>query len=225
MSRRTRENPECSAAMLTALFAAIKHGRRMRPNTESFIRAVELGWFARYQINDLSYDLGLEGFTEELLAAAGVSMATYHYRPRRIDRGAGAFQGLRAADMVRFLIHLERLGFNVDPAPYAPDFSRRYEVTPREAVRREDFKTEAGYKIQAYLIGDEVHFLEVRAPRYRYRPEPKPTMCEACGVVWMKGDPADSARHRARGQDGGKMVTAASSRCARTDVRADIACA
>jgi len=67
MSRRTRENPECSAAMLTTLLAAIKHGRRMRTNTESFIRAVELGWFARYQINDLSYDLGLdEGFTEEL---------------------------------------------------------------------------------------------------------------------------------------------------------------
>src|SRR5215471_3018771 len=189
VSSMTREKPECSAAMLTALLAAIKRGRRMQTNAESFIRAVELGWFADYQIRDRIYDLGLEGFTDELLADAGVTLATYHYRPRRIDRSAGAFQGLRAADMARFLIHLERLGLNVDPTPlvdrllprikqlpaiswselsvlwfarerhkwspialYTPDFSRRYEVTPREAVRRDDFKTEAGYKIQAYLI-------------------------------------------------------------------------
>jgi hypothetical protein len=197
------EKLKCSAAMLTALLAAIKRGRRLRTNTESFIRAVELGWFADYQIKDLSYDLGLEGFIDELLADAGVILAAYHYRPRRIDRSAGAFEGLRVADMARFLIHLERLGLNVDPAPlvdrllpqikqlraiswselsvlwfarerhrwsplalYTPDFASRSDA---ELARREDFKTEAGYKIQAYLIGDEVHFLEVRAPRYRYR--------------------------------------------------------
>jgi len=180
------EKSKCSAAMLTALFAAIKRSRRMRTHTESFIRAVELGWFARYQINDLSYDLELEGFTEELLAAAGVTMATYHYRPRRIDRDAGAFQGLRAADMARFLIHLERLGLNVDPTPlvdrllpqikqlpaiswselsvlwfarerhkwpptalYTPSFAHRQEPA---LARHEEFKTEAGYKIEHRAI-------------------------------------------------------------------------
>jgi hypothetical protein len=51
--------------MLTALFAAIKQGRRLRTNTESFIRAVELGWFANYQIRDRTHDLGLEGFTDD----------------------------------------------------------------------------------------------------------------------------------------------------------------
>jgi hypothetical protein len=48
----------------------------LRTNTESFIRAVELGWFANYQIRDRTHDLGLEGFTDELLADAGVTMAT-----------------------------------------------------------------------------------------------------------------------------------------------------
>jgi hypothetical protein len=188
------EKSKCSAAMLTALLAAIKHGRQVRTNTERFIHAMELGWFASYQINDLSYDLGLEGFTDQLLADAGVTLATYHYRPRRSASGAGAFQGLRAADMARFLIHLERLGLNVDPTPlvdrllprfkqlpaiswselsvlwfarerhkwsplalYTPSFAHRQEPAPRH----EDFKTEAGYKVQAYLIGDEVHFLEI----------------------------------------------------------------
>src|SRR5262249_21756394 len=113
----TNEKLKCSAAMLTALFAAIKRAYRLRTNSESFIEAMELGWFADYKIKDRVYDLGLDGFTDELLAQAGVTMATYHYRPRHNASGAGAFQGLCASDMAEFLIHLERLGLNVDPTP------------------------------------------------------------------------------------------------------------
>ena len=102
------EKSKCSAAMLTALLAAIKHGRRVRTNTESFIRSVELGWFANYQIDDLSYDLELEGFTDQLLADAGVTLAWF------------------ARERHRW----------VPTALYTSDLSRRYEATPREAVRR-----------------------------------------------------------------------------------------
>src|SRR5262249_2852695 len=55
----TTETAKCSAALLTALFAAIKHGHRLRTNTESFIEAMELGWFADYKIKDRVSDLGL----------------------------------------------------------------------------------------------------------------------------------------------------------------------
>jgi hypothetical protein len=220
----TTENSKCSAAMLTALFAAIKHGYRLRTNTESFTRAMELGWFGDYQIKDRVYDLRLEGFTDELLAQAGTTMAMYHHRPRRIDRSAGAFRacaprtwqsfssissGLgststRCQSLTGWLPGLSRselsvLWFSRTHHKMVPITFTTPEFTDRQEpilTRREEFKTKTGYKIDACFVGDEVHFLEVRAPRYRCRAEPEPTTCEVCGVEWLKGDPADSAMHR-----------------------------
>jgi hypothetical protein len=130
--------------------------------------------------------------------------------------------------MVEFLIHLERLGLNVDPTPLVdrlltqikqlPAMSRselsvlwfprtHHKMVPigltapefaldKAGGRLEEFKTAAGYKVGAHLVGDEVDFLEVRAPRHRYRAEPELTTCEVCNYEWMKGDPESSLLHR-----------------------------
>lgn len=57
--------------------------------------------------------------------------------------------------------------------------------------------TYEGYKIQAKIdSSDKVIHIEVKAPRFRRRPEPKNITCNDCGFKWRKGEPDSSASHR-----------------------------
>lgn len=67
----------------------------------------------------------------------------------------------------------------------------------RVTTRRRYFKTDTGYKLNVSLddMGEPVH-LDIKAPQYREARPPQRTVCQACGITWMRGDPESSASHR-----------------------------
>lgn len=199
---------------------------RMSEATLVKIVESESGWFQSWQIDDLMSDLGLQGCGDDLLAQIEVSTETIFRRPRRIETGAVGSEGIRAPKLANLLIHLECLGMAVDPAPLvtllAPAVAKLQVVTNSELnilwfagarhktapvvlraaatdlnfTRSQTVITASKYKATAYLAGDEVQMLTVRAPRYRHRPAPVKTVCQICGYEWFKGDPSSSLAHR-----------------------------
>lgn len=72
------------------------------------------------------------------------------------------------------------------------------EIHDWRGMNRAKIKTSGGYGAE-YVVGDDGTplWLEVRAPQYRKRPEPKLTTCDICGVTYVKGLPSDDKEHRA----------------------------
>lgn len=66
-----------------------------------------------------------------------------------------------------------------------------------EGHRKQKLKTATGYKVEVILnkYGKPVQ-LTIKAPKHRLKPDPKLTVCEACGYEWYRGDPESSAAHR-----------------------------
>lgn len=67
----------------------------------------------------------------------------------------------------------------------------------RATKRRRSLRTDTGYRVNVSLDENNapIH-LEIRAPKYRETRPPQRTVCDACGIEWMRGDPESSASHR-----------------------------
>lgn len=70
------------------------------------------------------------------------------------------------------------------------------EQAPFKATK--EIRTPTGYKVHAILNGDgKPEVIEIGAPKFRRVKEPVLTECMACGMSYMRGDPDESAAHRA----------------------------
>ena len=71
------------------------------------------------------------------------------------------------------------------------------EMGGRRIIRTIKLVTDTGYKVEAWIGEDGMPVgIEVRAPKYRRRPEPVREICEVCGYEWSRGDTDSSAAHR-----------------------------
>lgn len=112
---------------LRELVTALKQEAPQRPISGSVVeqqkRAADNGWVFKSSVEDLllamDHRLGhigpvnLAAYTETF----ALNWQDVAYRPRKNSSGVMFFQALSAADFAQFLMHLEALGFRVDPLP------------------------------------------------------------------------------------------------------------
>ncbi|KIN90200.1 hypothetical protein PO78_1779 [Thauera sp. SWB20] len=94
------------------------------------------GWAMKHEIEDLlmAMDRRLDcygaGDPDCLLAMFGLRWDDVAFRPRRLARDAMLHEALPAANVAFLLIHLEELGFQVDPAPLISELRPSLEKRP-----------------------------------------------------------------------------------------------
>jgi hypothetical protein len=112
---------------LSAMVAALQKDPPARPIPQAVWAQLETftseGWILRYAIEDLlmamdsrldSYDAGNVGAVLKMFELSTQSVAR---RPRKLSTGVVLDVALPIADFAQLLIHLEQLGFRVDPDP------------------------------------------------------------------------------------------------------------
>lgn len=152
-------NPDTIAKVWSLLTAPNSYSPSWRPE--------RLGDFVRmYEIEDPAHWFGREAI-EDLCRALELPLRAVTYQPRKRATFASGGHALAKADFIALLIHLERLGLPVDPAPLVeailPAVRQKAEITFAE-LRAVWFDRERHRASPVMLVAGGSHSDEIRTP-------------------------------------------------------------
>lgn len=196
-------------------------------------RILGAGWAHRYQVEDLLHDMDarladgrLWSRIDDMLAAFGIRWEAVCRTPPKYQTTVSIDDGLRVEQLGTFLANLERLGFSVDPLPFARAaaahiakgslitndqlnmlwFEKTRHKTSSQVLTAsarpagspdvQQITTATGYRVSYYVASGTPWMIEATAPKYRRPREPIKTDCPECGWTYYRGNPESSRSHR-----------------------------